>query len=78
MEKFMIKEILNLVGFTNAEGRMTTGTSNANMVAMMSARNTTLKHVKSIGLLDSNRWCMGWCCNILLFNTVIETGKTMK
>lgn len=50
MEKFMIKEILNLVGFTDGEGQMTTGSSNANMIALLSARNEYLNSAKTEGL----------------------------
>ncbi|GAB6193157.1 hypothetical protein JCM39068_29060 [Desulfocastanea catecholica] len=46
----MINEILDLVGFKNGEGRMTTGSSNANMLAMMSARNEILPEAKANGL----------------------------
>ena len=50
MEKFMIDEMLKLVRFTDGEGQMTTGSSNANMVAMMTARNLFSSRVKSAGL----------------------------
>lgn len=50
MEKYMIREMLDLVGFTNGEGQMTTGSSNANMLAMMAARNEMLPKVKADGL----------------------------
>lgn len=50
MEKYMIREMLEMVGFTNGEGQMTTGSSNANMLAMMAARNEMLPMVKSNGL----------------------------
>jgi len=50
MEKYMIAEMLELVGFTNGEGQMTTGSSNANMLAMMSARNEMLPTVKTEGM----------------------------
>lgn len=39
MEKYMITTFLDLVGFHNWEWQMTTGSSNANMIAMMIARN---------------------------------------
>jgi glutamate/tyrosine decarboxylase-like PLP-dependent enzyme len=54
MEKYMINEMLELVGFKHGEGQMTTGSSNANMLAMMSARNEMLPEVKSNGLFKSN------------------------
>jgi glutamate/tyrosine decarboxylase-like PLP-dependent enzyme len=50
MEKYMIQEMLDLVGFTNGEGQMTTGSSNANMLAMMAARNESLPVVKTKGM----------------------------
>ncbi len=50
IEKYMIKQILKLVGFKHGEGQMTTGSSNANMIAMMIARNTIHKNTKQNGL----------------------------
>jgi len=50
MEKYMINQMLDLTGFKNGEGQMTTGSSNANMVAMMTARNLVSEHMKSTGL----------------------------
>lgn len=50
MEKYMMAEMLELVGFVNGEGQMTTGSSNANMLAMMAARNEYLDRVKENGL----------------------------
>ncbi len=50
MEKYMIQEMLDLVGFKNGEGQMTTGSSNANMLAMMAARNECQPKVKTKGL----------------------------
>ena len=50
MEKYMIQEMLDLVGFKNGEGQMTTGSSNANMLAMMAARNESLPAVKTKGI----------------------------
>lgn len=46
----MINEMLELVGFKHGEGQMTTGSSNANMLAMMSSRNEMLPEVKINGL----------------------------
>jgi sulfinoalanine decarboxylase len=34
VEKHMIQQMLDLIGFTHGEGQMTTGSSNANMVAI--------------------------------------------
>lgn len=57
MEKYMIKEMLDLVGFKHGEGQMTTGSSNANMLAMMSARNEMLPRAKANGLLgETDIW----------------------
>ncbi len=50
MEKYLIGEFLRLAGFRDGEGQMTTGSSNGNLVAMMAARNLTLKNVKASGL----------------------------
>lgn len=54
-EQYMIAKMLDLVGFTNGEGQMTTGSSNANMIAMMAARNITLKNVKKAGLFGQQK-----------------------
>lgn len=48
----MIEQMLDIVGFKNGEGQMTTGSSNANMIAMMIARNQALKEVKKQGLFN--------------------------
>ncbi len=50
MEKYMIHQMLELVGFKNGEGQMTTGSSNANLLAMMAARNEHLPAVRDQGL----------------------------
>lgn len=55
MEKYMIGEMLKLVGFTHGEGQMTTGSSNANMIAMMTARNLVCDHMKSTGLFGREK-----------------------
>ncbi len=55
MEKYMIGEMLDLVGFRNGEGQMTTGSSNANMIAMMAARNFADRPIKSSGLFGRRR-----------------------
>ncbi|WP_225879222.1 pyridoxal-dependent decarboxylase [Isorropodon fossajaponicum symbiont] len=52
MEKYMIGQMLDIVGFKNGEGQMTTGSSNANMIAMMVARNQTLKEAKKQRLFN--------------------------
>lgn len=49
MEQYMIDQMLQLVGFNSGDGQMTTGSSNANMIAMMAARNQ-FSNVSSKGL----------------------------
>lgn len=49
MEQYMINKMLALVGFSMGEGQMTTGSSNANMIAMMIARNK-VNNIKHEGL----------------------------
>ncbi len=55
MEQYMIREMVDLVGFENGVGQMTTGSSNANMIVMMAARNTALKNVKQAGLFGASK-----------------------
>ncbi len=55
MEKYMIGEMLDLVGFKNGDGQMTTGSSNANMIAMMAARNATNPSMKQAGLFGQQK-----------------------
>ena len=50
MEKYMLQTMLDLVGFRHGVGQMTTGSSNANMIAMMAARNTIDSRIKQWGL----------------------------
>ena len=50
MEKYMLKTMLDLAGFRHGIGQMTTGSSNANMIAMMAARNTIDSRIKQWGL----------------------------
>ncbi len=50
VEKYMIEQMMDVVGFVQGEGQMTTGSSNANMIAMMSARNIWNSNVKVDGL----------------------------
>ncbi|SMN00489.1 Group II decarboxylase family protein [uncultured Candidatus Thioglobus sp.] len=52
MEAYMLEQMLDIVGFKQGEGQMTTGSSNANMIAMMVARNQTLKNAKQQGLFS--------------------------
>ncbi len=53
MEKYLLRTMLELVGFENGSGQMTTGSSNANMIAMMAARNSRLPDVKQRGLFGA-------------------------
>lgn len=50
LERYMINEMLALVGFENGSGQMTTGSSNGNMISMMVARNRVTENVKKEGL----------------------------
>ncbi len=55
MEKYMFQEMLDLVGFKGGEGQMTTGSSNANMIAMMVARNLANPMMKQAGLFGRQK-----------------------
>jgi glutamate/tyrosine decarboxylase-like PLP-dependent enzyme len=55
LEKYMVRQMLDLVGFTDGEGQMTTGSSNANMIAMMAARNTADGLIKQGGLFGRQK-----------------------
>jgi glutamate/tyrosine decarboxylase-like PLP-dependent enzyme len=55
LEKYMIRQMLELTGFSNGEGQMTTGSSNANMIAMMVARNMANKSAKRSGLFGQKK-----------------------
>jgi glutamate/tyrosine decarboxylase-like PLP-dependent enzyme len=55
MEKYMLDQMIELVGFTSGEGQMTTGSSNANLLAMMAARNEHLEEVKTQGLYNQKK-----------------------
>jgi Glutamate decarboxylase and related PLP-dependent proteins len=50
MEKYLLQTMLDLVGFKDGCGQMTTGSSNANMIAMMAARNNLSPAIKQQGL----------------------------
>ena len=52
LERYMINEMLALVGFENGSGQMTTGSSNGNMISMMVARNRVAESVKKEGLFS--------------------------
>ncbi len=49
IEKEIIKKMCRIAGFENGGGTFTTGGSNANMLAMMSARNKLLPEIKKNG-----------------------------
>lgn len=51
-EKVMIGEMLKLAGFEAGEGQMTTGSSNANMIAMMVARDQIDRTIPRTGLFS--------------------------
>ena len=55
LEKYMIDQMLELVGFAQGEGQMTTGSSNANLIAMMTARNHANNSVKKSGLFGQQK-----------------------
>ncbi len=55
METYMLEQMLEIAGFERGEGQMTTGSSNANMIAMMVARNQTLSNAKQQGLFNQKR-----------------------
>lgn len=57
MERYMIERMLEIAGFSGGEGQMTTGSSNANMIAMMTARNLTDHAIKKQGLFGQRRLC---------------------
>lgn len=55
LENYMIAQLLELTGFTDGEGQMTTGSSNANMIAMMTARNLANSSIKRAGLFGQQK-----------------------
>ncbi len=57
MERHMLDTMLELVGFRDGEGQMNTGSSSANLVAMLAARNEALERAKSDGLWGQQRLC---------------------
>lgn len=57
MEQYMLREMLALVRFEDGVGQMTTGSSNANMIVMMAARNVACEKGKSCGLFGQSRLC---------------------
>ncbi|WP_028583598.1 pyridoxal phosphate-dependent decarboxylase family protein [Desulfogranum mediterraneum] len=55
MEQYLLRELLELVGFSHGVGQMTTGSSNANMIVMMAARNNACAQSKTVGLFGQAR-----------------------
>lgn len=55
MEKYMIETMLDEVGFHKWEWQMTTGSSNANMIAMMIARNEKWNEIKEKWLQNQKK-----------------------
>ncbi len=53
IEKELIDKMCGIVGYKNGSGSFATGGSNANMLAMMSARNKTLPTVKNTGMQNT-------------------------
>jgi len=53
IEKELIKKMTGIVGYENGGGTFATGGSNANMMAMMSARNKMLPTVKNTGMQNT-------------------------
>lgn len=54
MERYMIDTMLDVIGFKNGSGQMTTGSSNANMISMMIARNRN-NTTKQQGLFNQQK-----------------------
>ena len=52
MEQYMLGTMLDLAGYAGGAGQMTTGSSNANMIAMMAARNAINAQIKTKGLFQ--------------------------
>ena len=55
LEKYMLDRMLEIVGFERGQGQMTTGSSNANMIAMMCARNLHDPAIKDTGLFNRRK-----------------------
>ena len=55
MEHYMLETMLELAGFRDGEGQMTTGSSQGNLVAMLAARNEALDGIKEGGLSGQKR-----------------------
>ncbi len=55
LERYMIDEMLALIGFESGNGQMTTGSSNGNMISMMVARNRVTEAIKQQGLFGHTK-----------------------
>jgi glutamate/tyrosine decarboxylase-like PLP-dependent enzyme len=55
IEKKMIEKMNSYIGFEDGDGIFTTGGSNANMIAMLSARNHKVKEAMCDGITESSR-----------------------
>ncbi len=53
IEKYMFATMLELAGFEHGEAQMTTGSSNANMIALLAARNNINQNFKQQGMRNS-------------------------
>jgi len=52
MEIELVKKMCGIVGFDSGEGTFVTGGSNANLMAMLCARNRKIKHAKDKGIYN--------------------------
>ena len=53
MEQSLIKKMSNLIGYKNGFGTFATGASNANLIAMLCARERAISHSRKKGLFNS-------------------------
>ena len=54
IEQELIQEINSLIGFNDGEGSFVTGGSNANLIAMLCARNKAFPKIKNQGIQSNN------------------------
>lgn len=57
IESFMIDLLCNKMGFKNGDGTFLTGSSNANLISLIVARNTMFPQIKSRGMSNSPELC---------------------
>ncbi|MFN3194742.1 MAG: pyridoxal phosphate-dependent decarboxylase family protein [Chlorobiota bacterium] len=57
IEKYMIKVLTKQMGFENGDGTFLTGSSNANLVSLLVARNTIFPEIKNKGLSGLPELC---------------------